>query len=38
MEVRVKRIPDPMPKYANKIGGGIPANVYRGHNQVLRRS
>jgi gliding motility-associated protein GldM len=28
-EVRVKRIPDPVAKVANKIGGGIPANVMR---------
>jgi gliding motility-associated protein GldM len=29
MPVRVKRIPDPVAKVANKMGGGIPANIFR---------
>jgi hypothetical protein len=29
MEVRVKRIPDPIAKVANKVGGVMAANVFR---------
>ena len=29
MKVRVKRIPDPVAKVGGKIGGGMPANIFR---------
>jgi gliding motility-associated protein GldM len=34
MEVRVKRIPDPSARIANKMGGGMPANVFRAQQGV----
>lgn len=34
MKVRVKRIPDPIAKVANKTGGGLPANAFRAQQGV----